>query len=652
MSNLEDSTRKLLDIESIRHACISSGTKNQYKSKLNVIKKWILTELIKEVSTVDHFFGEDGEIDVNNFTPVFFQKFLAHYRLKVTTNTLSAYRSAIKHLYRAKKLPLPAEYGEDMTVIFSGLRRVEAEEKQTSYNPSQSGKQPLSFSMYKKICEATMKVFDGGFSHLYLITQWNLMCRSVSVQTIHTNHLVQRDDSIGILFHKSKTDQEGTAPKDPRHIYANPLNPFVCWFTALAMYFACNPRLDPGTIFPGSNQKMRFCKTLNKFMKDESFKKLYGTHSIRKGVGTYAASGSTTGPSMVSICLRCGWSIGGVQDRYLRYADAGDQYLGRVVAGLPVDSPLFSILPPHFKQEANNLIGSHIRALFPHLATEESLVPILRLCLASLVQHADFLQSNLPGGHPLLSTHIFAKPSVIEVLRAHLVTTESEWMVASGIPPHVLILDKLEELPGELECRIRILMEKNGVAAGNITRDVLKATLSELVSDLGLQTRLTEQPQQQRQYHYWNNKFHVLPQGFTLPHVDPLSAWLVWWFGDRDYPPYRSFGRYDMSASVKARYSEWSSLMNHIIQSIERVTSTQLPDLKDEIRAIELFNIGYNNLDFERSKRETQLSMSTILRKIREAAQRKAGTLNGVYAFQKRKRKTGSASKSSSKQRL
>lgn len=66
--------------------------------------------------------------------------------------------------------------------------------------------------------------------------------------------------------------------------------------------------------------------------------KMYGTHFIRKGVATFASSMSTGGPSIVTVCLRCGWSMGGVQDQYFRYEAAVDQFLGRVVAGLPVNS--------------------------------------------------------------------------------------------------------------------------------------------------------------------------------------------------------------------------------------------------------------------------------------------------------------------------
>lgn len=48
----------------------------------------------------------------------------------------------------------------------------------------------------------------GGFAHLYLTL---LMCRSQSVETIHSDHLSNEDDSVGIVFHKTKV---GNGPKD------------------------------------------------------------------------------------------------------------------------------------------------------------------------------------------------------------------------------------------------------------------------------------------------------------------------------------------------------------------------------------------------------------------------------------------------------
>jgi hypothetical protein len=49
---------------------------------------------------------------------------------------------------------------------------------------------------------------------------------------------------------------------------------------------------------------------------------------------------------MVSICIHAMWSMGHVKEHYLQYEKAGDQYLGRVVYRLDVNSANFAVSPP------------------------------------------------------------------------------------------------------------------------------------------------------------------------------------------------------------------------------------------------------------------------------------------------------------------
>lgn len=75
---------------------------------------------------------------------------------------------------------------------------------------------------------------------------------------------------------------------------------------------------------------------------------VFGSHSIRKGSTTYALNGTTAAPSNGAISLRGTWSQHGARDRYVKYAEPQDSYLGRVLAGLDVTSVRFASLPPHF----------------------------------------------------------------------------------------------------------------------------------------------------------------------------------------------------------------------------------------------------------------------------------------------------------------
>ncbi|POM73898.1 Hypothetical protein PHPALM_9208 [Phytophthora palmivora] len=70
----------------------------------------------------------------------------------------------------------------------------------------------------------------------------------------------------------------------------NILNPTTWWITALAFYLAYRPTQQPGPLFPGSHEKARFGDMLRQL-----------------------------------ITPMTDWSLGGIQDRYIRYESANDQ---------------------------------------------------------------------------------------------------------------------------------------------------------------------------------------------------------------------------------------------------------------------------------------------------------------------------------------
>ena len=144
---------------------------------------------------------------------------------------------------------------------------------------------------------------------------------------------------------------------EPWHVYANPHASHICSHLALTKYVLGNPTVTRGAkLFESSDPYQRFSKVLRKCLEDNeaAFNDLgvdideIGSHSSRKGAATYCSTGSTVSPPMASICLRAGWSIGLVKEKYIHYEKAGDQYVGRVVAGLNVNSTDFAVSPPYF----------------------------------------------------------------------------------------------------------------------------------------------------------------------------------------------------------------------------------------------------------------------------------------------------------------
>ena len=78
-----------------------------------------------------------------------------------------------------------------------------------------------------------------------------------------------------------------------------------------------------------------------------------GSHSARKGSATYACCGCTAPPPFVAVCLRACWSLG-VKDSYFRHDSAGDRYLGRTLAMLPILTKEFAVSLPYFEFGRND----------------------------------------------------------------------------------------------------------------------------------------------------------------------------------------------------------------------------------------------------------------------------------------------------------
>ena len=93
-----------------------------------------------------------------------------------------------------------------------------------------------------------------------------------------------------------------------------------------------------------------------------------------------------------------------------RFSDVGgDQIVGRAVAGLPVNSQDFTVLPPHFTdlglQRVLEIGWENLLEGFYDYP--EAFLRVVPFFLASIVFHQDFLRQNLAESHPLFDQRIF-----------------------------------------------------------------------------------------------------------------------------------------------------------------------------------------------------------------------------------------------------
>jgi hypothetical protein len=69
-----------------------------------------------------------------------------------------------------------------------------------------------------------------------------------------------KEDALTIAMPHQKNDQAGEKPKDPKHVYANPLRPEICPILALALYFIQFPETfqHGGSVFKGQKPYERY----------------------------------------------------------------------------------------------------------------------------------------------------------------------------------------------------------------------------------------------------------------------------------------------------------------------------------------------------------------------------------------------------------
>ena len=175
-------------------------------------------------------------------------------------------------------------------------------------------------------------------------------------------------------------------------------------------------------VVPGQNQYERFRKRFEFTLKDKCKNELkargkqfndYGSHSMRKRATSYYSNGTSQCPPIVAINLRGGWSMGTIQDTYMRYKSAGDMFVGRTACGLPPTSREFCILPTHFINNFD-LVMDIIKECIPNATS--TMTRVCMFVLASVVYHLDFLKTHFESIHFIFKNSLFSDTARLQVL--------------------------------------------------------------------------------------------------------------------------------------------------------------------------------------------------------------------------------------------
>lgn len=529
----------------------------------------------------------------------------------ISSEYLGNLKSGIRYLFTLwNKRAMYDSFATNMSNFMRGAKCMLADARQQGKGKVGEGKRPMQFALYDFLGKYLIgkNAIDSIFAHLFMTLSWNLVCRSKNTETIRISHIIWQEDHLAIVFAKQKNDQEGENV-DYRAVYANPRRPQVCPVLALAIYFACTSFTDidaSSPLFAGGkdSQASRFSQHMHRLFNSEDMKKHLesnqvdandlGTHSLRKGAATYCASGSTDCPSIIAIQLRAGWRLEGVTGRYLRFAAAGDQHVGRTVCGLDPMTPEFALLPPFFTKR-DPIISAGIKAAFPN--APESLLEVLEFCLASLIYHEEWLRKNLPSDHPLFASPIWRNEFVsgLRPLVECRVARDTDHIKATGLTATSNLIGRvnrltelvgaiteiLAALPNKIMVGVKKVLEDNAVAASSVTPLQLEAAIEKI---LHVQRQLEEKidrvcsqppplpinPQvptgyvhtkkkkkKTHQTHlvcsiqpvlHWGGRFRKVPESFNIPSCPLQTAFNLWFLGDeaQQHPPYRTLNPIDM----------------------------------------------------------------------------------------------------------
>lgn len=334
------------------------------------------------------------------------------------------------------------------------------QKKETGEISQQEGKSALSVNAYSHLCRATLQATtDFGmniFMHAFLILSWTLLNRPVSTATINYANFSFAGDCIFVNQPRSKSDRSGERVYS-RSLFANPKQPEVCPFLALALQVfsasdftgQCSEQGSP-MLFGRHGAEQRFSEALAKIMKNEVLAHLLGpagaqdigTHSIRKGSMSFLAA-QMEGPSASAVFQRAGCSMG-AQDGYL-FSSGADQFAGRFCSLLNPLADDFGALPPHFdNHEAPFPPGHSWQTTLPnHASLPKSflpVLPVLPVLLASLVYHYEWLRKTLVTNHAFFKSQVVVSGLLNElqqlnVVQAGTFVNEKTHMRASGVPP-------------------------------------------------------------------------------------------------------------------------------------------------------------------------------------------------------------------------
>ncbi|KAL7573934.1 hypothetical protein ACA910_001945 [Epithemia clementina (nom. ined.)] len=159
--------------------------------------------------------------------------------------------------------------------------------------------------------------------------------------------------------------------------------------------------------------------------------------------------------------------MGHVKDIYMRYATAGDKFVGRCLCLLPLLQAKFGVSPPHFGElVGDDMAKEMVSSQYPLVHLINGFGKLCQMCLASTLFHREFILS-FPSNHVICATSqvLHHEATVLFfVENSDVVKTTMPWMDTahhfSRIPPSIATLHDLMVVRDEQWLLVDQFMER------------------------------------------------------------------------------------------------------------------------------------------------------------------------------------------------
>ena len=255
--------------------------------------------------------------------------------------------------------------------------------------------------------------------------------------------------------------------------------------------------------------------------------------------------------------------------------------------------PEFASLPPHFARADSAKVNDMIAENFAGV-TDSKTKAILRIGLASVVYHSEWIHETLPATHPIFQTRVFADDKLMKAVKPGIIAglDSSPILEPQGVPPSVVNLvelrnlrTKITDIEATIQTTVAESVEKAAISSGQITAEVLKKTVSQLLDARGIGVRTETQSSSSsssstrsswKTFMWGGTLGHFAPAKFLLPaQTNFLNGLKLWYSG---YPalgirPYHFLRSSDLAGTLDTKthrkqqriLSAWKSSMTAVV---------------------------------------------------------------------------------------